>query len=227
VVELGDVRSTPRPAWPAGKREGTWGADAEHYNYFRDYDPSIGRYVESDPIGVNGGLNSFAYVGENPLVGIDPTGLIAFGFGRSGSIGVSAAIPFIGRWFGLGFGLGVTMSQCCGKDKNVYNQAVASFRSGVSFGLSLQPTPSGRGMIPVFRAGPLPPCLEDDALGYFKGMDVAAGPVSVQIRKDTLDVGVNPVGVGGSITFNLIDKQWLLRKQDTGKKCSCPYEGSQ
>jgi RHS repeat-associated protein len=27
-----------------------------HYNYFRDYDPQVGRYVESDPIGLDGGV---------------------------------------------------------------------------------------------------------------------------------------------------------------------------
>jgi RHS repeat-associated protein len=46
-----------------------------HYNYFRDYDPAIGRYVQSDPIGVEGGLNTFAYAFLNPLLGFDPLGL--------------------------------------------------------------------------------------------------------------------------------------------------------
>lgn len=47
-----------------------------HYNYYRTYDPSIGRYLRSDPIGFAGGPNSYSYVELSPLRRIDPLGLI-------------------------------------------------------------------------------------------------------------------------------------------------------
>lgn len=48
-----------------------------HYNYFRYYDPSTGRYITSDPVGLDGGLNTYTYVESNPLYRIDPLGLAA------------------------------------------------------------------------------------------------------------------------------------------------------
>jgi len=68
-----------------------------HYNYFRDYDASLGRYVQSDPIGINGLLellgngftsqdaNLYSYVTNNPLSYIDTYGLAGHKKGKRNS----------------------------------------------------------------------------------------------------------------------------------------------
>ncbi len=58
--------------------------DAEtglHYNYYRDYNPSLGRYIQKDPIGFRGGINLYAYVQNNPVNYTDPSGLVKI-YGR-------------------------------------------------------------------------------------------------------------------------------------------------
>jgi RHS repeat-associated protein len=66
--------------------------DAEsglHYNHHRTYDPSLGRYVQPDPIGLAGGKNPFNYANQNPLNATDPDGLECWTVDRKIGSGVN------------------------------------------------------------------------------------------------------------------------------------------
>jgi RHS repeat-associated protein len=56
-----------------------------YYNDHRYYDPTRGRYLTSDPLGLGGGANGYAYVSGNPLKYIDPEGLALFAFDGTGN----------------------------------------------------------------------------------------------------------------------------------------------
>ncbi|KKJ77351.1 hypothetical protein WH95_06455 [Kiloniella litopenaei] len=53
-----------------------------YYNYNRDYDPATGRYTQVDPIGLAGGVNTYAYANGSPRRYVDPKGLQAVCIGR-------------------------------------------------------------------------------------------------------------------------------------------------
>lgn len=63
---------------------------AATYNYYRDYEPATGRYIQSDPIGLDGGLNLYGYANQNPLSFTDPYGLITW----TGTVLSTGAGPF-------------------------------------------------------------------------------------------------------------------------------------
>ncbi len=106
--------------------------DAEtglHYNYYRTYDPSLGRYLESDPIGLGGGLNTYAYVGSNPLGLTDRFGLATDALNLPRPLIPEWVRPAVGGWLSLitatlslsGDTAKEESSQCCTEGyQNIY-----------------------------------------------------------------------------------------------------------
>ena len=58
-----------------------------NHNGFRDYDPTLGRYIQADPLGLAAGQNRYPYVDGDPLDWIDPWGLDPVGRAVGGVIG--------------------------------------------------------------------------------------------------------------------------------------------
>jgi RHS repeat-associated protein len=86
------------------------GESGKHYNYFRDYDPTIGRFPQSDPIGLGAGDSTYAYVSQKPAHRTDPYGLFSVDPSCSGTSGACGSL-----WQGA-LELQQFLNQPCGND---------------------------------------------------------------------------------------------------------------
>ncbi len=86
------------------------------YNLRRDYDSVLGRYIESDPIGLRGGLLTYGYANHNPLTFVDPRGLKPYVFRITVGGGVGLLpflpIPIVGRVVNLSVTDSLTGETC-------------------------------------------------------------------------------------------------------------------
>jgi RHS repeat-associated protein len=129
-------RTDPQPGWSLIGSPTTCASPGQYalpesglyYNYFRDYDPQTGRYIESDPIGLRAGVNTYGYVNGNPIQRVDPQGLV----GWSGTASSVSWVSGLGASF-TRFNL---TSECkCGRQIDVTILAVGP-SAGVGFKLA-------------------------------------------------------------------------------------------
>ncbi|RRD55623.1 RHS repeat-associated core domain-containing protein, partial [Comamonadaceae bacterium OH2545_COT-014] len=101
-----------------------------HQNYFRDYSPARGRYIQFDPIGLWGGINAYGYAYNDPLGYIDPYGLWAWGDPIDKRI-----VDFAAGWGDtISFGITNSVRGFMGTNEWV-NKCSLVYRGGESLGL--------------------------------------------------------------------------------------------
>lgn len=140
-----------------------------NFNYFRNYEAAVGRYSQSDPIGLLGGISTFAYARSNPVSRIDPYGLADI---------YSTLDIDLTAGMGIEINLGQVWDTDTPMDSGVYFSIGSSYGGNVGIGVGLGMVCrdiEGRGASLDLNAGKISPALSLDDKGV-NGATFTVGP---------------------------------------------------
>ena len=154
-----------------------------HYNWHRYYDPALGRYISSDPIGLAGGANRYGYAYQNPVIYMDVDGQLAVnvGAGFVGALwgvwdarGPNASFSSIATGAFMGFtGAFINPGSLLGKAAwGVATNAAGQIAKGGCFDYSKM---AAAGVIGVLNPGSKLPALTDKPTFTSRALETAAG----------------------------------------------------